>query len=253
MTRILSGVGLVALLVVGSAAVEAQRPPAAPLTIDSLTGRDTFEFYCAACHGRGGRGDGPLASSLKTAPSDLTVLSAKSGGTFPRERVAGTVRRTERSITAHSTGEMPVWGTIFEVLDQSAERSRVRIDNVVAYVETLQVQSRPTAETGRILFQSYCASCHGPQARGNGALAQQLRKPVPDLTQYTMRNGGMFPSERVTQIIEGRGVAAHGPREMPVWGDAFRASKGGYSADTARGRIDAIVRYLEGIQDRPAE
>ena len=253
MTRILSVVGLLALIVAGSAVVTAQRPPVAPLTIDSLTGRDTFEFYCAACHGRGGRGDGPLASSLKTPPSDLTVLSAKNGGTFPRERVAGTVRRTERPISAHSTGEMPVWGTIFDVLDQAPERTRVRIENVVAYLETLQVMSRPTADTGRVLFQSYCASCHGPQARGNGTLAQQLRKAVPDLTQYTMRNGGMFPSERLTQIIEGRGPAAHGPREMPVWGDAFRASRGGYSTDTARARIDAIVRYLEGIQDRPAE
>ena len=65
-----------------------------------------------------------------------------------------------------------------------------------------------------------------------------------------MRNGGVFPSERLRRIIDGRDVASHGDREMPVWGDVFRIPRGDASTSPAAGRITAIVRYLEGIQQR---
>jgi hypothetical protein len=74
----------------------------------------------------------------------------------------------------------------------------------------------------------------------------------PDLTQFTRRNGGMFPSERVYRIIDGRDVSSHGDREMPVWGDVFKTVPGGSSAAAIKARIDAIVRYLAGIQERGA-
>jgi hypothetical protein len=67
-----------------------------------------------------------------------------------------------------------------------------------------------------------------------------------------MRNGGVFPLERVTRLVDGGGVPAHGSLEMPVWGDAFRAGRGGLSADEVKARIEAIVRFLQSIQERPA-
>ena len=103
---------------------------------------------------------------------------------------------------------------------------------------------------GAQLFRTYCASCHGPSGRGDGPVAEAFRKPIPDLTQYSARNRGVFPSERVRQIIDGRGIAAHGDREMPVWGDAFRSEHGGLSTEEVKARIGAIVRYLEAIQQR---
>lgn len=42
-----------------------------------------YEAYCVTCHGDGGRGDGPLATDLKVAPSDLTILAQNNGGVFP--------------------------------------------------------------------------------------------------------------------------------------------------------------------------
>ena len=39
---------------------------------------------------------------------------------------------------------------------------------------------------------------------------------------------------------------------MPVWGDVFVATRGGGTAASVTARIDAIVRYLEGIQQRGA-
>ncbi|MBL9059404.1 MAG: c-type cytochrome [Mangrovicoccus sp.] len=42
-----------------------------------------FKEYCAACHGSGGRGNGPAAAGMTPRPTDLTRLSANNGGVFP--------------------------------------------------------------------------------------------------------------------------------------------------------------------------
>ena len=46
-------------------------------------GREIYAGYCAACHGPGARGDGPLAGDLPVRPPDLTRLAAENGGVFP--------------------------------------------------------------------------------------------------------------------------------------------------------------------------
>jgi len=226
------------------------------LVLESLTGRDSFDRYCASCHGLDGRGDGPVAFDLRTRPPDLTTLARREGGVFPREQVAAFVEGTNRLSLTHGSSEMPVWGRTFRGLESSDARTRARLANLVAYVESLQVfePSAParTAEpmSGAQLFRTYCASCHGENAAGGGAISAQLRTAVPDLTTFSARNGGMFPAERVRQMIEGRGPAAHGDRSMPVWGDVFRQQNS--NADAAM-RIDSIVTFLRSIQRRPTE
>ena len=111
----------------------------------------------------------------------------------------------------------------------------------------------PANDAGARLFRTYCAACHGTAGRGNGPMAEQLRTAPPDLTRFAARNGGVFPSERLRQIIDGRGVGAHGIREMPVWGDAFRSGPEGLSPEAAQARIDAIIRHLQAIQERTAD
>jgi len=120
-------------------------------------------------------------------------------------------------------------------------------------VEPGPAAAAATVVRGEQLFRTHCATCHGEHARGNGPLADQLRTPPPDLTTFTARNGGVFPSERVYRIIDGRGVPSHGDRDMPIWGDAFKASRDGFTAESVKERIDALVRYLEAIQKRAAE
>jgi mono/diheme cytochrome c family protein len=125
----------------------------------------------------------------------------------------------------------------------------------IAGRDSLEGQQQPRAsadDSGAALFRTYCASCHGTSGRGDGPVAAHLRKAPPDLTTYTERNGGVFPSERLRQIIDGTGVGAHGDREMPVWGDAFRTGSGGLTPEGAKARIDAIVRHLGAIQRRAA-
>ncbi len=249
-------IGVIAMCSLAAmAVVRGQSQPAKPtaagpsLLIDSLAGRDTFDHYCAACHGRGGRGDGSVAASLKSRPPDLTTLTRRNSGVFPRDRVLAAVTNTNRPIAAHGTGDMPVWGQIFRALDPSTARVEVRLSQVVSYLESLQAPSAPSVEAGRQLFMTYCASCHGATGRGNGPVAAQIRQAIPDLTSFTMRNGGMFPSERVREIIDGRGIASHGDREMPVWGAVFAGTRNG-GGDTVRTRIDALVLFLESIQTR---
>jgi mono/diheme cytochrome c family protein len=248
-TRLLSAFAVATLAVTGTAGLaplSAQhRHP--PLVIDSMAGQDLFEFYCAPCHGPEGRGTGPVAALLKTPPADLTRIAERRGGTFPRAEIVGFVSEGPTLIPAHGTIDMPVWGPIFRSIDSSEARNRMRIDNLVSYLESIQ------QEDGRALFLNYCASCHGADARGGGPAADSLRARPPSLTQFAVRNQGVFPAERLHRIIsvEDGGLRAHGSFEMPVWGDAFRKREG-LSDEAARARIEAIVRYLGLIQERRA-
>ena len=105
----------------------------------SLVGSDTYAFYCAPCHGKDGKGRGPVASALKAPPADLTRLSARNGGAFPKDRVRLFVTNGEQNaIAAHGTSAMPVWGPTFRALETSDKVVSVRIFNVVAYLESIQ-------------------------------------------------------------------------------------------------------------------
>jgi len=108
--------------------------------------------------------------------------------------------------------------------------------------------------SGSDLFKSYCVVCHGKSARGDGPLAANLKKPPPDLTRFAARNGGTFPSALVARIIDGRQpVTGHGGPDMPVWGDAFKASSLGSSEESVQARIKALVEHLELLQERRAQ
>jgi len=245
-------VTIVALgLALGGQQQRTQGAPALRTAPVPLTGRATFDRYCAGCHGARGRGDGPVASSLASRPPDLSKLAIRNRGGFPRDTVRKAIVNTERA-TAHSNGTMPVWGPIFRVFDKSQAEVDVRIDAVVAYLETLQDPPVISADIGRQLFAAYCATCHGPNARG-GVIGSGIRGSAPDLTMLAARNSGVFPAEQVLKIIDGRQGASHGTREMPAWGDAFRTTKGGWTQDVIDARIKALTTYLASIQVRNGE
>ena len=113
-------------------------------------------------------------------------------------------------------------------------------------------QERQVADySGNELFRTYCAVCHGPSARGDGPLAASMKKRPPDLTQFSKQNNGTFPAEMVFKIIDGREpVAGHGGKDMPVWGDAFKRSAVGGSEDAVKARIQALVTYIERLQEK---
>ena len=157
---------------------QARAKQAPSISIDSLAGRDSFERYCASCHGTTGHGDGPVASELRTRPADLSGLAQRNDGAFPREQVRSLVAG-EGALSAHGTSEMPVWGPMFRMFESDA-RVRERIENLLNYLETLQRPSTGANDPGRQAFRTYCASCHGPAGRGDGPVAVQLRQSPPD-------------------------------------------------------------------------
>jgi mono/diheme cytochrome c family protein len=110
-----------------------------------------------------------------------------------------------------------------------------------------------SAMDGAELYRTYCASCHGAEATGNGPAARALRHAPANLTLIAKKNGGTFPAARVKRIIEGWDIESHGDREMPVWGDPFSLTRDGSFRSGAEARIAAIVRYLESIQSREAQ
>jgi mono/diheme cytochrome c family protein len=105
-----------------------------------VSGKQMYSSYCASCHGLNGRGNGPIAASLKTPPADLTVLSKNNGGKFPSAHIT-TVLQYGVQIPSHGTAEMPVWGPVLGKMDQADPQERLlRISNLSQYLETIQAK-----------------------------------------------------------------------------------------------------------------
>ena len=113
--------------------------------------------------------------------------------------------------------------------------------------------SRKQSIPGGELYRTYCATCHGTAARGDGPLASSMRRKPADLTEIAKRNGGDYPTELVFRTIDGRKpVRGHGGPDMPVWGDAFERSRDGGDTERVQRMIQSLVDFLETIQARPA-
>ena len=97
-------------------------------------GRKLFVKHCASCHGENAKGQGPVAPTLKTWPTDLTQIPLENGK-FPAYKVEETIAGEHMS-AVHGTREMPVWGSIFR---QKGEGTmKLEIYNLVKYLESIQ-------------------------------------------------------------------------------------------------------------------
>ena len=113
----------------------------------------------------------------------------------------------------------------------------------------------PTSpEAGRALFTQYCASCHGPGAKGDGPMAAGLGKKPADLTTIAERNGGTFPLARVMSAIDGYTRRNdHGsimPEMGPVLpaGPLVRMDTGDGVLTPVPANLAALAHYLETLQ-----
>jgi len=104
--------------------------------------------------------------------------------------------------------------------------------------------------SGKQLYSSYCALCHGTDGKGGGPFSPQLKVWPADLTQLAKKNHGVFPEMHVREAIDGEfGKPSHGSVDMPIWGPVFRSMAHGRK-DSAQVRLDALVKYLESIQEK---
>jgi len=117
----------------------AQQPETDRL-IDSIQGPALYTAYCAVCHGKDARGDGPMAKSLKVGPPDLTRLALRNGGKFPMDRVQKIIASQEAVPAGHGTREMPVWGPVFSQIAWDQDLGRIRVYNLAKYLEKMQAK-----------------------------------------------------------------------------------------------------------------
>lgn len=121
-------------------------------------------------------------------------------------------------------------------------------------------QAPLSADFGRFLFRENCAACHGISGKGDGPLAGKVDiRAGADLTMLSKANNGVFPVERVYEVIDGRQeIVVHGSRDMPIWGTTFLervSSEGAVELPWGREfyvrvRILALVDYLNRLQPR---
>lgn len=109
------------------------------------SGEELYRRFCASCHGVEGRGDGPVAASLRVEVPDLTRTASRARGLDPREQIARIIDG-RHIVGAHGTRLMPVWGedlARLEIGNPDAERSaQIIIGRLAEYVSSLQ---RPTS------------------------------------------------------------------------------------------------------------
>lgn len=105
-----------------------------------------------------------------------------------------------------------------------------------------------TSPSGRDIYMDRCSACHGEDGKGNGPAVGALKTAPADLTLLARRNAGVFPAERVKNILsQWVDISAHGSREMPIWGDLF-LPKNATEEQAANERLKLLVTYLESIQ-----
>jgi len=114
---------------------------AAATDIVDSAGAQNYERFCAACHGEGGKGDGPVAPALVGGAMDLTLIAARRGGEFPRDMIRNAIDGRFQ-IDAHGSASMPVWGYEFYVTEGAGNFSDknvdVILDRLVDYLESIQ-------------------------------------------------------------------------------------------------------------------
>lgn len=126
------------LICTAAASSGAYSQAVAPNARTDQDGHVLYTTHCASCHGTGGRGDGPVAQSLRVPPADLTQLAARNGGAFPRPKTHRVV--DGRDVGAHGNPDMPVWGDAFRRDGLTDQQSKARIEAILRYLESIQVR-----------------------------------------------------------------------------------------------------------------
>ena len=124
----------------------------------------------------------------------------------------------------------------------------------VGVVAQTKVQVVPApytpSDSGKAMYDAYCASCHGIDGKGNGPAASAMKSPVPDLTMLARSHGGQYPAFSVAEVLRvSRPLAAHGSDDMPVWGPVFSQVSRQDQA-LIQQRIRNLNMHIESLQQK---
>ena len=122
------------------------------------------------------------------------------------------------------------------------------IMSAIFLIAAVSLAAADDVADGKAIYMQYCASCHGAKGDGKGPMAPVLTTPPANLRLLSQKYGNPLPVAQIAKFIDGRSdVRAHGPRDMPVWGERFNAQSNGNERDTGT-RIAKLVAYLQSIQ-----
>ena len=112
--------------------------------------------------------------------------------------------------------------------------------------------SEESPTSGKEDFMNHCAPCHGDNGKGNGPELKVLPDIHPtDLTKISLKNGGVFPTQKVMDMVDGRKVIpSHKRFDMPFWGVNFQQEGKEFTPESeakAKARIEALVDYIKSI------
>ena len=114
-------------------------------------------------------------------------------------------------------------------------------------VKHVPITNAPS-NSGKEMFKSYCAVCHGVDGKGSGPAASAMKTPPTDLTGLAKKAGGQYPASHVAAVIRGQATTpSHGSQDMPVWGTLFSSISQGHEGQVQQ-RITNLVNYLETLQ-----
>jgi mono/diheme cytochrome c family protein len=194
-----------------------------PADVEQVRGQQIYSEFCAACHGRYGRGDGPLAQNLVRRPLDFTDATWLAGRSD---------REIANGLIGASHGPMAVAG----VLKPEA------LTDAIAYVRTLSVPGKHVSVlAGRDIYNVSCWQCHGIKGDGKGPVVQFLGDAKPrDFTAPSFVIDG-HEGEIAEFISLGAEKAAHGSRYMPEWASRL-------SPQQIRDTVEYLKTFKEAAQ-----
>ncbi len=187
-------------------------------------GYKLFNETCFLCHGLDGKGKGPLSIKLNTTVEDLTDntdLAKKSDRDLFRI-IQGTA--PHGSINE----SMPQWGLAIP---------GPQIQSLVSYIRFLHQSKHPLIgdpETGRAVYQRYCAVCHGSNGRGNGPLTNVMEMEPADHTDT--KKMAELTNEKLAEVIREGDVDS---KLMPGWKEILSADE-----------IKAVISYIRLLSKR---
>ena len=97
--------------------------------------------HCASCHGADMKGAPAAAQVLPQAPPDLTTITARNHGTFPKLQVYEAIAGRHHTIVGQDPADMPGWAIVFRDMYQGDQgKQKLALVNLVSIIEAQQAK-----------------------------------------------------------------------------------------------------------------
>ena len=215
MNKVTTGILVLLFLILNNNPIKAAAPQA-------YEGLKLYVSYCQLCHGSEGKGDGPLAKSMKITPADLTTTVRSRSDTILTKIITGEGRQTITGRDRHNliSESMPEWKNIF---------TKNQINSLIAYLRFFGKSKHKLLgdpKRGMEIYEEYCQVCHGEEGEGDGPMTNLIG--ISPMDHSNPNETDTLSNELLIKSIKkGRG------RYMPAWGEII-----------SDGDIEALVSYI---------